>query len=244
MERVATILEKLQAQVKENAPISSLLVQAKMLTAELEFLLAAKNEVPSFGSGKVTVLPNLSNTIVQIEVCDEEVSPPPPPTVVMETRIEVAAEKKAEPQEEIKIIEPIVEIPATTPAKESAAPTTTVAQEKQVFELNASFAIEEPVAEINQQLKQFKQELADKLQNTPIKDLKKAISINDRFVFIQELFRGDEAMYERSMKTINGFSILPEATYWIQRELKVKLGWDNNNEVVRYFDDLVNRRFS
>jgi hypothetical protein len=239
MERVATILEKLQAQVKENAPISSLLVQAKMLTAELEFLLAVDNEVPSFGTGKVTVLPNLSNTIVQIEVWEEEV-PPPPPTAAVEAPVALATETEPESQESTVITESTVEPPEHIPAE----PAATLAEEKLVFELNASFAGDEPVAEINQQLKQFKQELADKLQNTPIKDLKKAITINDRFVFIQELFRGDEAMYERSMKTINGFSILPEATYWIQRELKVKLGWDNNNEVVRYFDDLVNRRFS
>jgi hypothetical protein len=63
-------------------------------------------------------------------------------------------------------------------------------------------------------------------------------------VFISELFRGDEAMYERSIKTINGFRILPEAEYWMQRELKVKLGWDENREATRHFYQLVKRRFS
>ena len=66
------------------------------------------------------------------------------------------------------------------------------------------------------------------LQDTPIRDLKKAISINDRHRFIHELFRGDETMYERSIKTINNFNIYAEAEYWIQRELKLKLGWDAN----------------
>ena len=37
-------------------------------------------------------------------------------------------------------------------------------------------------------------------------------------------------MYERSIKTINGFRILPEAEYWMERELKVKLGWDENRD--------------
>ncbi len=37
-------------------------------------------------------------------------------------------------------------------------------------------------------------------------------------------------MYERSIKTINAFRILPEAEYWMERELKVKLGWDENRD--------------
>jgi hypothetical protein len=51
-------------------------------------------------------------------------------------------------------------------------------------------------------------------------------------------------MYERSIKTINSFRILPEAQYWIERELKVKLGWDENKESTRHFYQLVKRRFS
>jgi hypothetical protein len=51
-------------------------------------------------------------------------------------------------------------------------------------------------------------------------------------------------MYERSIKTINSFNIYPEAEYWISRELKIKLGWDNELPVVTQFDQLVRRRFS
>jgi hypothetical protein len=51
-------------------------------------------------------------------------------------------------------------------------------------------------------------------------------------------------MYERSIKTINSFSILPEAEYWIQRELKVKLAWNDGNETVKQFTQLVKRRFT
>jgi hypothetical protein len=61
---------------------------------------------------------------------------------------------------------------------------------------------------------------------------------------VSELFRGDEVGYERSIKTINNFRILAEAQYWIERELKLKLGWDENKEIVKLFDQLVKRRFS
>ena len=97
---------------------------------------------------------------------------------------------------------------------------------------------------LNDKLKGNVMELAAALNDTPVRDLKKAIGVNDRYVFISQLFRGDEVMYERSIKTINGFRILPEAEYWMERELKVKLGWDENREATRHFYQLVKRRFS
>ena len=87
-------------------------------------------------------------------------------------------------------------------------------------------------------------ELGSMLKGSPVKELRKAIGVNDRFVFISELFRGDEPMYERSIKTINNFRILPEAEYWMERELKIKLGWDDSRDIVQHFYQLVRRRFS
>ena len=83
-----------------------------------------------------------------------------------------------------------------------------------------------PKESLNDRLKEEKIELAHVLKDTPIKDLRKGIGINDRFTFVNELFRGDEAMYERSIKTINAFNILSEAEYWIYRELSFKFAWN------------------
>jgi hypothetical protein len=97
---------------------------------------------------------------------------------------------------------------------------------------------------LNDKLKSEVADLKSAINDTPVRDLRKAIGVNDRYVFINQLFRGDEVMYERSLKTINGFRILPEAEYWMERELKVKLGWDENREATRHFYQLVKRRFS
>ena len=98
--------------------------------------------------------------------------------------------------------------------------------------------------EVNNQFREHKVEVAHLLENTHIKDLKKAISINERYLFINDLFKGDEHLFERSVKHIQNFSILPEATFWIERELKIPLQWSAKNEVVQLFDQLVKRRFS
>lgn len=122
------------------------------------------------------------------------------------------------------------------------APTLEQQEKKEIYELNDIMTSEEE--SLNDKLKEEKLEVAAALHSASVKDLKRAIGINDRYLYINELFRGDESMYERSLKTINGFSIFPEAQYWIQRELKVKLGWNDRSEAVRLFDQLVIRRFS
>lgn len=104
--------------------------------------------------------------------------------------------------------------------------------------------IAEKKESLNDKLKEQRTEVAHLLKEAPIKDLRKAIGINDRFAFVRELFRGDEAAYERSVKTINNFNILSEAEYWMARELKHKLGWDDKSETVQHFYSLVKRRFS
>ncbi len=83
-------------------------------------------------------------------------------------------------------------------------------------ELNEMIGLNE--SSLNDKLKESVIEIGHKLTDSPIRDLRKAIGINDRYVFINELFRGDEVMYERSLKTINSFRMFPEAEYWIERE--------------------------
>jgi hypothetical protein len=97
---------------------------------------------------------------------------------------------------------------------------------------------------LNDKLNIPQTQLSDNLMDEPIKDLKKAIGVNDRFLYLNELFRGDEAMYERSIKTINAFNVYPEAELWIRRELKLKLGWDEKYQTVKQFDQLIKRRFA
>ncbi len=125
--------------------------------------------------------------------------------------------------------DPMIEIP-------------TLSHQQKVREINET--VMDRQESLNDKLKQEKIELAHVLKESPIRDLRKAIGINARFVFVNELFRGDEVMYERSIKTINSFNIYPEAEYWINRELKTKIGWNENKDLVQHFYQLVRRRFA
>jgi hypothetical protein len=78
----------------------------------------------------------------------------------------------------------------------------------------------------------------------PIKDLKRAISINDRYQYINNLFSGDEVAFDRSIKTVNSFNVFSEAEYWIRREIATRYGWEESDSLVQQFYSLVSRRFS
>ncbi|MDB5191177.1 MAG: hypothetical protein JWQ96_740 [Segetibacter sp.] len=182
----------------------------------------------------------------------------PPPPLTPEPIAEPSPEEPTAPIEPAPLPisnpepDPIPHFTEATPWHSTYAPAepaswvmevpTLAHQDKVIYELNDTL-FNEP-SSLNDKLKEENIERGSLLQAAPIRDLKKAISINDRHRFIHELFRGDETMYERSIKTINSFNIFPEAEYWIQRELKVKLGWDLKNQMVAVFDQLVKRRFS
>ena len=97
---------------------------------------------------------------------------------------------------------------------------------------------------LNDILKEDKTEISQTLESTPVQDLRQAIGINDRFVFINGLFAGKDDLYEQSIKTLNRINNLSEADNWMARELKTKLNWDNNSQAVQQFYKLVKRKFS
>lgn len=105
---------------------------------------------------------------------------------------------------------------------------------------------QEPVngLSLNDRLRQQKVEVAQKLGDMPVHDLRHAIGINDKYQFIQELFRGDSDLYERSIKTINECGSLQEADYWLQREIKIIQGWEDDHHLVQQFYSLLRKRFS
>ncbi len=111
-------------------------------------------------------------------------------------------------------------------------------------ELNELVGQTQSGTSLNERLRTANVEVAEKLREMGVKDLRDAIGINDKFQFIQELFRGDRDMYDRSVKTINECTSLQEAEYWIQRELKIYQGWQDEDTLVKHFYSLVKKRFS
>lgn len=246
MERVETLLLKLQQQHKENLPAHKLLLTTQMLQHELMYLISRQKTAVEANSAVSISMPLQNIHTIPDSFLNNSMPLAEEKTVVIleVDEAEIAAElaeikRNAADIENNSLHKP----PLLYEAVIDDIPTMAHQQlQEQKREVN-EWANKESRS-VNDNLKDAKTELSAKLGEGPVKDLKRAIGINDRFLYINELFRGDEVMYERSIKTINGFVIYAEAEFWIKRELKIKLGWLENNHLVKQFDHLVKRRFS
>lgn len=267
MERIYTLIDKLSQQKAQGASPAHLLFTVQLLHQELSQLQHKSNSI-STKKVAVTLPVNLNFSEESLRVPFSEAAKEKEVfvlDVVEETMTEeevLTPAPVSQPKEYVlpkPVVPEIVFNEPTLVIKEEPRPVyaaqdlfsnafETVVEAPTLSQYQSRVEVHEAIAErkesLNDRLKEERSELAHMLKETPIKDLRKGVGINDRFVFVRELFRGDDAAYERSIKTINNFTIYPEAEYWIARELKHKLGWDDSNETVKHFYQLVRRRFA
>ncbi len=82
--------------------------------------------------------------------------------------------------------------------------------------------------------------LAEKLEHHPIADLKRAITLNQRFQFSRELFKGNNQDYEMAIDKLNS-SPREEALKHLE-SLRGKYSWPKESPVTSDFIGLVERR--
>ena len=82
-------------------------------------------------------------------------------------------------------------------------------------------------------------DLASKLQFQAIKDVKTAISINDRVGFIKDIFEGNNDKFNSCLQNINDSKNIDS----VITELNNKVDWDKENPVHISFLEIVYRKF-
>jgi len=152
--------------------------------------------------------------------------------------------KEEEPAQEIKSEEiepPVAEIkPAKSGKKEK--------ENVDLFSLNEKETLADKFKEtpksMNDKIASGKPDktLADKIGKTSISSLKNAIGINDKFLFINELFKGDIQEYNKTIDKLNSYSQLEECTA-ILDELKAKYKWAEKPDAYQKLEDLLIRKF-
>lgn len=225
MEKTAVLIERLLEQYQNKASNRQLRITTQLLLSELEKTESEEEVVQQVVS---VFFPSSSRFSAADEMYNETIIAP---VIKQEEKI-ITPEIKPEPEKKengFEHFDPMIEIP-------------TLALKQQ--EINETIAAQGESLNDKLKSKTSANEVGTSIKSGAIKDLRKAIGINDQYLFINELFRGDQTMYERSIKTINGFNIYGEAEFWIKRELKLKLGWSENSEAVQLFDQLVKRRFA
>ncbi len=84
--------------------------------------------------------------------------------------------------------------------------------------------------------------IGSKLNQNPIRDLKSAIGINEKFQFINELFNGSMQDYAESINQLNLMSQHDEALQLIDI-YKFKYNWDTNSDAFHKIMEFIRRRF-
>ena len=148
------------------------------------------------------------------------------------------APEKPKPEEKpvVEAPKPVVEKKevATKPAPKPETPkeTPAPAQNPQQRSLNDLF---------NEQREDHS--ISSQYQRAKVGDLTKAISINDKFIYIKELFHNRGEDFSASIRLLNECKTLEESFDCLE-QLKQKFFWDSKSDAYLSFCDLLRRKYS
>jgi hypothetical protein len=147
----------------------------------------------------------------------------------------------------IQIIEPIPEI-VQNPSVITESEQT---DDKVVIQTNNLQEIPKPFVNISTELRQLftitkARDISERLAMSPISDIAKAMSINDKMLILKELFGNDTGIFNDSIAKLNGFNSFDEAKDHLLEAVAVKYHWDHPEklEKAEAFVKLVSRRYT
>ncbi|MCZ4244598.1 hypothetical protein [Pedobacter punctiformis] len=209
------------------------------LSKEEEEILAHKKKIHDKEEAPVEV-ENEVSVVEEDEIGPEPFLIPTEQAEEIETpKIETpfVEEKTEEPVEELKntifdepIISPVVEErPAFVPEAVPVKPVVQPIVEKSVPTLN------DLLSKTNGQTEEVK---------APIQDLKQAINLNEKLLFVKDLFGGYNMAYSEALDLVNRMNNFEAADSFLQKNYAAKNNWAAKQATVDQFYELLNRRFS
>ena len=149
-----------------------------------------------------------------------------------------------EEEEEDEVSDTEEEDPITDSLSDTAVDSKKEVSEKEEDSgIRAYRIIRESIPTLGDMLEQSEDKsLAARLQRKPVSDLITAIGINDKFLFLNELFGGSMEKYNKSIRSLNSFSTLLGAKTYMS-ELQIEFQWDCTSDAYKKLNDLVERRF-
>lgn len=88
------------------------------------------------------------------------------------------------------------------------------------------------------------QTLSSQLNTGQVKDLKGMISLNDKFLFVRDLFNGYSLAYSEALELLNRFDNFEAADNFLKQNYALKNNWADKQDVTDKFYEILNRRFS
>ena len=161
------------------------------------------------------------------EIEDIELEPEPakaeqPKPEPVELPEPVAAEPEPEIKEETK--------PA--PVVVTATHTRILVEEEQVITLNQRMSAQMGASRVS-----------DQLVGQPISDLKSAITLNDKMLYVKDLFNGYSLAYSEALDILNRLKTFEEAQSFLKGSYATKNNWAEKQATADKFYALLQRRY-
>ena len=86
--------------------------------------------------------------------------------------------------------------------------------------------------------------VGDTFKKSKIEDLRKVIRLNQKFLFMSDLFQGEKELYDKTIDKINACETFLEASLYLNEEIEEAYNWDKDSVSVKEFKELVSRKFS
>lgn len=87
------------------------------------------------------------------------------------------------------------------------------------------------------------QRTSGQYKQPPIADLKSGVSLNDKLLFIKELFNGYSLAYSEAMEILNRFDTFESADNFLKSNYAAKNNWASKQATVDKFYEVLRRRF-
>ncbi|MFD2873771.1 hypothetical protein ACFS5N_14900 [Mucilaginibacter ximonensis] len=78
----------------------------------------------------------------------------------------------------------------------------------------------------------------------PVTNLKAAITLNDKLIFIKDLFNGYSLAYSEAIEILNRFNTFEEANRFLTKNYTTKNNWESKPETAEKFFALLKRRYA
>ncbi|RYD94600.1 MAG: hypothetical protein EOP54_17240 [Sphingobacteriales bacterium] len=142
--------------------------------------------------------------------------------------------------------EPVTAI--TTPEVETVEPEEIVEEPQMMLPVIESTVTvdgknDEPVVTINQRISVQMGEKKNPALS-PVTDLKSAINLNDKLLFVKDLFNGYSLAYSEAIEILNRFHSFEEAERFLNANYVTKNNWESKPATTERFYALLRRRYA
>lgn len=229
---VAGVLEQMQQQIALIQATNNTIEENIQLIQDLSKAVeTVKNE------------PEVEVELIVGEDEDAEAEPAVMAPVEEENEEETAPEAEVVPEVQEEAAQPQEEVheEETAPAETESAP---VAEPQKKVKEEQPQAVPEVKEEAPKAKPEAKAEVKTaptqtSLFGSPVKDIRQAISLGDRFLFQRELFAGNGEKMQRALDELNALDTLDEALEYVREHFD----WDKESTAAQLFENVLRRRF-